>query len=114
MKAKAYRYGVDLKPMHEVDSEPVRAQINHNAWKVCCPDCNGAEYLWIDTPFFMCQSCWNGAVDGRWRRVIVPPNRLAIEAAIRCRPLPENRNWHPSETIEDLRRENQEHGLLGG
>jgi hypothetical protein len=38
-------------------------------------------------------------------------DRLAeIEAILLARPLPAQRNWSIPETLDDLRRENREHG----
>ena len=47
---------------------------------------------------------------GQEYEVEYPAERVAIEAALRPRPV-ENMNWYPGETVEDLIAENIEHGL---
>lgn len=42
--------------------------------------------------------------------VVFPPDRWIIEAVLADRP-PENRNWLPGETIQDLVYENLDHGV---
>jgi len=39
-----------------------------------------------------------------------PQDRTTIEKILRLRPHPKHMNWIPSETLEDLSRENIEHG----
>jgi hypothetical protein len=70
--------------------------------------------VWLDEPLMMCSNCFNGTVGGLWRRVELPGEMSQIEAALLVRPVPNNRNWRPGETVEDLIAENIEHGLPGG
>jgi len=88
-------------------SEPVKAFVNKGNWLVICPHCGGAEYAWEEGWFFCC-SCKNSYLGHRYRRLVFPTDRAEIEAALVVRPL-ENRNWHITETVEDLERENKEH-----
>lgn len=112
MAGLARRLGTKVRPMTEVSEAPaVPARLNNNRWIVECPDCRGAEFVWLESPLLMCQSCFNGAIDGRWRRVTLPEARGEIEAIVSVRPLPAQRNWNPDEDVESLRAENIEHGI---
>lgn len=109
----------------------VRARISAGRWIADC-SCNSAMIVSTETPYFICPECGNAHNDGRWRRVIFPSNRAAIETVLLKRPLMSqrrtaagelvwmqgrnpmeawNRNWSPGETLTTLRRENIEHGL---
>jgi hypothetical protein len=92
---------------------PAVAYINLNRLAADCPDgCGAGALVWRDGPHvFMCPQCLNGAIGYRWRRVVLPDDLAAIEAALLARPLPQNRNWSPGEAIDDLLRENAEHGV---
>lgn len=98
-----------------VDDRAVAAPafVNHNRWLAACPDCGSAVYVWRGYPTMVCLECWNAGMGGRWRRVEWPGDLGAIEAALARRPIPQTRNWHPPESVDDLWRENQEHGLGG-
>ncbi len=112
LRRRARRARVITPPMSRVSlGVPLKARLYRNQWIVDCPDCRGAEFAFVDEPVFMCSNCFNGAVDGEWRRVEFPQDREAIEAAIRARPIPANRNWSPGELVETLRAENRAHGL---
>ena len=87
----------------------IQARIEAWRWLMECPDCHDclfAEPQWG----FLCPNCANVANDGRYRPVVWPVDPAAIEAVLSVRPV-ENRNWTPGESLDDLRRENQEHGL---
>lgn len=86
------------------------AFISHGRWVVGCLDCSSAELACLTDPRFMCAECANVGNDHLFRRVIFPPNRAEIEAALLLRPVA-NRNWMPPETLEDLLAENAEHHL---
>ncbi len=90
----------------------VLAEVNHNRWIAPCPDCPGAEFVWRDGPFVMlCLSCFNGGIGHRWRRVTLPDDVGAIEAALLTRPLPDNRNWRAGETVDELLAQNAAEGV---
>jgi hypothetical protein len=87
------------------------ASINHSRWVVQCPFCPGAELADPADPRFYCFSCANAAVGNMWVGVAFPKDAPAIETALVARPLPENRNWEPSEKVVDLLAENQRMGI---
>lgn len=109
----AARVGVVVPPLDRVaNAPPAPARINHNRLIADCPDCGGAVYAWREGPhLLLCPECWNGAVGGAWRRIALPRNLAAIEAALGERPLPATRNWSPGESVADLRRERAERGV---
>lgn len=109
-----------LSQMHDVPLPPLTAlavgvapglaYINHSRLIADCPDCGGAEFVWRDGPHVMlCASCLNGGIGHRWRPVVLPADLAEIEAVLAARPLPQNRNWAPGETIGQLRAENLAH-----
>jgi hypothetical protein len=96
-------------PLDDVaDAPSVAAYINHGRLVVDCPDCNGAEMVWPETALMLCHSCGNRAVGGKWRRVVLPPRLADIEGTLGERPDARTRNWHPGESVADLRREHEE------
>lgn len=110
---KAARRGVLGLTMDVDDAAVVHAYVNHNRWIVDCPDCRAAVYIWLDAPAMLCSECWNASIGGKYRRVILPKDVAGIAAALMERPLPQNRNWRPGETVAMLRADNQQHGLGG-
>lgn len=92
------------------------------------PGCSNAEFLYQASrlrgprdqvrPFFHCSYC------GFQAPIIWPRNREAIMMALAVRPVPDNRNWYPTDhpvairfrlphgqSIADLLAENEEHGI---
>lgn len=111
LTALAQRSGILVQPLKNIAAAPPLApRVNHNRWIVDCPNCGGAEFLWPEG-LMMCASCWNGDVDGQWRRVSNPANRNEIDEVLMIRPVPGTRNWNRNESIEDLQQENRKHGL---
>lgn len=99
------RHGIRKRPVTS-NAEPLLAYVNNGRWVVSC-ECGGAEFAW-EEGLFMCRSCFNGKHKHDLRRSIFPDQRIGIEKQLVMRPLP-NRNWIPSETLEDLVRENLDH-----
>lgn len=101
----------------EVDADAVPAEAEVNVlggvarWVARCPDCAGAEYVWLDSPAFYCISCRNAGIGGRARRLLIPDDRAEIEAVLLARPDPVTRNRLAGETAADLMAENIEHGV---
>lgn len=95
------------------DTTPVAARVNMGRWIADCPDCNGAEFVWLDNPRLWCVGCRNAAIGGAWRAVTLPDaeDRAAIEAALVVRPNPANRNWQAPETVAELLAENAAMGV---
>jgi hypothetical protein len=110
----ANRAGVVVPALDAIaeGAPPLAARLYADQWIVTCDRCGSASYCWPDAPLFLCAECFNGTDGGLWRRVTVPDRdtRQEIEAITGMRPLPAQRNWLPGETVDDLRRENGEHG----
>lgn len=102
----AARKGVRLPPTSEVaDVLPLTAFVYRDQWVAGCPDCaRSLQLAWESEAarLFMCTHCWNADVGGCWRPVAFPAERAAIEAALNARPHQDQRNWLPSERVEDL------------
>lgn len=98
-------------------AEPLPARINHGQWIVSC-DCRSRGLpapgmaVWLTVPWAWCVRCRNRPCGGAWRPVCVPPEseRVGIEAVLTARAESADRNWQPGETIDDLVRQNVEHG----
>lgn len=92
------------------DVDPLAARVYDDTWIVDCPDCGGAEFVFLEGPFLMwCHSCGNVTAAGLWRRVAMPDHRAEIEAILDKRPLRSQRNWS-TETLYELELENAENG----
>lgn len=94
-----------------VDNGPaLEAHISHDRWVVDCPDCGGADVVFMAEPLMWCHECGNRKVGGKWRRVSLPSNAKQIEAILSLRPRVDQRNWRAEEMIEDLIAQNVEAG----
>lgn len=92
--------------------EAIEAFVNDGRWVVQCPDCRSGQLVDPETiERFFCIECLNERVDRQWVPVRYPAEVEEIEAALSVRVLWERMNWRPGETVEDLRRENREHGI---
>lgn len=108
--------GSRLMPTDTVAVGPaVQARVDHGRWIADCPDlgCQGAELVSFDNPVFFCCACRNASVGGNLLPVLVPgpQKRRSIEVYLRARPVPDNRNWFPNETVAELRDQNRSHHL---
>lgn len=81
---------------------------NHGRWIVGCPFCKSAEKAADE---FMCSNCHNEAVAWKPMPVAWPKNQKEIEKLLMERPEIKTRNWSPTETIQDLARENAQRGI---
>lgn len=113
--------GRALPMIDELDAtaEPARARVNHGRWIVDCPAydgrCAGTLFVWIEGPHqFLCHVCGNRSIGGKWRRVELPADWADIDAALFLRDIQTERNWHPGESVEQLRDENEALGYAGG
>lgn len=99
----------------EVDKSalPLHAWIGSSDWVITCDVCRETIVINFGEIYF-CPQCLNAAHGGKARKVIFPADREAIERLLILRPNPDNRNWLPHETVEDLRKENAEHGIKEG
>ena len=98
---------VTLPPITDINTDiaPLKGFLHTDRWLVGCPCRQDFQFVWVNTPLYMCTSCWNADAGGRWRPVQMPDDRDAIEAAMGDRSRPEERNWLPGETDEHLIRE---------
>lgn len=119
---QAARMGVAIPPLTELDEDaaPAEAEVNPldpvepvARWIARCPDCpGGASYVWIAGPHVMfCLACANQQLGHRWRRVVVPAERLEIERLLELRPYSRQRAWVPGETLAHLRGDNLSLGI---
>ena len=92
------------------DASPREAYVDGGNWFVKC-ECGGCEFVDPKDLVTICCGCWHSGDGHRFRRVVLPENRAAIEAALLRRPDPVTRGWNPGQTVEDLERENHEHGV---
>jgi len=92
------------------------AYVHHGRWIARCPfpSCPGAECAGRDDDgrigglsreTFRCAHCLFEC-DAQW-----PHNPADIEYLLSLRPVPATRNWLPSETVNDLLKENFMHGI---
>ena len=108
------RLGIDIRDRDDVDlGRPTFARVDWNRWIADCPDCNSAEFVFLEEQpcRFMCTNCWNAGIGGKWRPVIFQREPRNVEKVLRARPIPNTRNWHPHETIAQLKAENRVRGL---
>ena len=128
-----------MQPFETPDEKDPRARayVYGGEWVADCPrpgetpgrpGCANVEYLYrpavpngprtVPLGFFICSHC------GFQGMIIWPRNREAILMTLMIRPVPDNRNWYPTDhpvavrfnlphgqTVADLFEENEEHGL---
>lgn len=108
-----------IPPIHQVvaTARPMIARVNHGLWIASC-ECGarGAPspgcVVWLSIPLGWCVRCGNQATGRGWRPIALPPPdmREEIERLLELRAEVGDRNWSPGESIEDLIREQLEHG----
>lgn len=106
----AQRWGYVIPITWGVTKGQVSAYIIRSQWVADCPHCGTTSLVEITAPFF-CPQCVmrdNGMLPAE---LIMPSNRAEIETLLVKRGNPDNRNWSLTETVEDLQRENKEHGV---
>lgn len=97
-------------PCWEVKGYPARAEVIRSDWVAACPDCAESIVVQAGDPFY-CLNCQNVKNDGYARPIRWPHDRDDGERLLLRRFDPNTRNWNPvQETLDDLRRENEEHG----
>lgn len=94
-----------LEVQEQVVDTPVSARIEHNRWLFDCV-CGSGVAVHPDWPEARCMGEGCGRV---YTHVTIPTERVAIERTLMERPAPVNRNWHPAESVDDLKHENAEH-----
>ena len=92
----------------------VHAEVNHGRWIVKCHTCRGAQLANRWERWFFCTDCLNQRFDGRLVSVHWPDEDEVrkIEGLLMERDDPGTRHWKPSETVDDLARENADHGVM--
>lgn len=98
-------------PLGHALGKSVAVFVNHGRWIVQCPTCRSAQIAAKSDRRFFCIECDNIVDDKQWLTVDWPADPDAIEAELGKRPDPNTQGWHPGETVEDLARENTEHGV---
>lgn len=93
----------------QASGDPLVPEVNHGRWIVQCPYCDGAAFAEEGEPFF-CAECLMLENGGMARPVAFPETKDQIEAVLLRRDQDKNRNWKKTESIDDLKRENREHG----
>ena len=98
-----------VRPHIPNDVAPIKLTVvvNHARWIVDCP-CGSAQLASRTDRRFFCPECGNLWAEGKWVHVEWPDEPEAIEEELEKRPFPKNRNWFPSETLEQLREETAE------
>ena len=101
------------------------ARVDNGRWICDCPFCPSAQNASRLDHRFFCVECGNAPVGGQWIEVVWPTelDRLALEEHLGKRH-PRNMWWSPGgdeaervhgragETVDDIARENAEHGIL--
>jgi len=83
------------------------AYVNHGRWVADCPDIDCPEAHQVSGgDVFQCVNCGASGV------VEFPDCVDVVDAVLAVRPVPQTRNWTPDETVEDLQKENEIHGLV--
>ena len=119
---RAGRHGIDPASVGgpdgvDLSAPPAIARIEDGKWIADCPapGCRGAMIIFGDPAAgFMCASCFNSDIGRRYRPVLWPAEKGAIEELLLRRPMPVNRNWSSSETAADIAAENAGHGIAVG
>ena len=90
----------------------VLAFVNHGRWMVECEVCVTAVLVDPNDLLFYCPGC---ATNGSWKRIVMPDERPEIERLLLLRPgwqgNAPNRNWLPSETVQDVIADNLANGV---
>ena len=97
----------------------VAARIVWNRWIVDCITCNSATICSRVTLRFICPDCGSPENDYQWYAITYPENWKEIHAVLLERPKPlagnyasPSRNWDPSESVAELKAENDKQGNL--
>lgn len=97
-----------------------QAEVWQGQWVVKCPWSGvahaglGLEDGDLNSPLFMCCSCWNQLVGGKVIEAEYPADWQVIEALLVKRPDGRNRGWIAGQTVADLQAENALHGVHRG
>lgn len=92
-------------PHRDVYASPARPPVYLNVarWLIDCPHCNNScMVLGRDAACFGCGAVFHGLER--------PEHEAAIVAIVSLRQRLNHRNWHPGETLAELRQQNLAHG----
>lgn len=93
----------------------VKAHVSLGTWIADCPQCGGAEIVFMGRPF-ECKGQTSAGFHGETTackftaEVEFPKEKLEIEKLLLKRPVG-NRHWEITETLDTLRADNKAHGL---
>jgi len=100
------RWPTHSKPLDWTPAgEPLLAEIGGSNWRVRCDTCTEIIIYEPGEPF-ICPQCLNATNGYKARPVEMPADRKEIERILLERPVPETRDWSPTETAAQLRAEN--------
>lgn len=77
-------------------SNPMQTYIGNGAWRISCP-CGEATHADPEWNLSCCFGC--GAI---YTNLIVPVFKTVMERLLVKRRIQRHRNWHPSETLQNL------------
>jgi hypothetical protein len=92
-------------PFHVPEHENPAVYVGGGAWLVRCP-CGDASSVDPETRVARC--CYCGRV---FMNLVMPADAPGIEEVLLRRPHRLRMNWHPAETLEDLKQENIRYGV---
>lgn len=86
--------------------------VSHGRWVIVCPDpeCGSGQYASRADKRFLCVECANHHAGELWIEVRWPDEADEIEALLGARPNHKLRTWLPTETLDDLRAQNEKMG----
>lgn len=97
--------GAYRDPFDVPEAENPAVYVGAGCWLVRCP-CGDAPS--VDPDWAEARCCYCGRV---FRHLQIPAEADAIETVLLRRPHPLRMNWHPAETLDDLKQENIAYGV---
>lgn len=77
------------------DTPPLVARIDYGRWCVDCPECGGAEMVWLEGPLLLwCTTCGNRSVGGLARPVVLPDGWQDAVTLLETLDDERAQNWH--------------------
>lgn len=91
-----------------ISEEAASAAVNHGRWVAACFWCGTGMLTRPDWGIAGCAECGAFYPKGKVR---FPTNHAEIQEVLCRRPVRSTQSWLPTESIDDLRRENSAHGV---